>query len=183
MTDLLRLPTFAADAAVHAVIETPRHAPAKFKYEPKLGCFVLSRTLTAGLSYPYNWGFIPSTRGDDGDPLDVLVICDVTVFAGLVMRCEAIGVLEVQQTEKGRTLRNDRLFLVPVEGCNDRDCHDVRDMSAGFRQELEHFFVAAVANTGKKLKMLGWQGPKRARRLIETGARKFQQQAAPGSAR
>ena len=63
--DYLSLPTFAGPRDVHVVVETPRHAQAKFKFEPTLGVFVLSRALSLGLSYPYDWGFVPSTAAPD----------------------------------------------------------------------------------------------------------------------
>src|SRR5687768_14891682 len=74
MIDLLALPAFASRSGIHVVVETPRHAQAKFKYEPELGVFMLSRALTLGLSYPYAWGFVPSTTAPDGDPIDALVL-------------------------------------------------------------------------------------------------------------
>jgi inorganic pyrophosphatase len=180
MTDLLKLPAFAADGTVHAVVETPRHACTKYKYEPVLGCFVLSRTLMTGLSYPYNWGFIPSTVAADGDPLDTLIICDATTFPGLVLNCQAIGVLEVAQTEKGKTVRNDRVFLVPVKARDQRQYDSVFDMSALLRNELEEFFIASVAGTNKKLRMLGWRGPVRGAQAIRKAARAYQAHAGKG---
>lgn len=107
MADYLSLPTFATPRDVHVVVETPRHAQAKFKYEPMLGVFVLSRALPLGLSYPYDWGFVPSTKAPDGDPLDVLVLHNVTTSPGVVLRCRPIGILDVSQAEAGRTFRND----------------------------------------------------------------------------
>src|SRR6185369_11814482 len=113
MTDLNALPALTKDGLVHVVIETPQGAQAKYKYDLALQCFVLSRQLAAGLSYPYAFGFVPSTLAADGDPLDVMVISNVASFAGLVLRCRPVGILQVAQTEKGKTVRNDRVFAVP----------------------------------------------------------------------
>jgi inorganic pyrophosphatase len=107
MTDLLTLPTFAPGTTVHVVAETPRHSRAKFKYDPKLRAFTLSRALTLGLIYPYDWGFVPSTAAPDGDPIDALVLHNVTTSPGMVLRCKPLGILDVLQTEKQRTERND----------------------------------------------------------------------------
>ncbi|HKP23008.1 MAG TPA: inorganic diphosphatase [Dongiaceae bacterium] len=82
MTNLLSLPAFASQSDVHVVVETPRHVQAKFKYEPELGVFMPSRALTLGLSYPYDWGFVPSTEAPDGDPLDALVPHQITASPG-----------------------------------------------------------------------------------------------------
>ena len=70
MPDFLKLPTWANKACVCAVVETPRGSRAKLEFDPKLSVFTLAKPLMAGLSYPYDWGFIPSTRAEDGDPLD-----------------------------------------------------------------------------------------------------------------
>ena len=74
MVDFFRLPLRAADGLAHVVVETPRGARVKVAYNPQLSCFAMSRALPIGLAYPYDWGFLPSTLGEDGDPLDALVI-------------------------------------------------------------------------------------------------------------
>jgi hypothetical protein len=90
------------------VVETPRGARAKLTFDPELKTFVLSKALMLGLSYPYDWGFIPSTRAEDGDPLDAMVIHDAATTPGLVLRCKLIGVLQTMQKTKHDRIRNDR---------------------------------------------------------------------------
>jgi inorganic pyrophosphatase len=92
MPDFLSLPTFASPKEIHVVVETPRFARAKFKYEPKLGVFMLSRPLTLGLSYQFDWGFVPSTVAPDGDPIDALVLHNITTNPGMMLKCRPIGV-------------------------------------------------------------------------------------------
>src|ERR1700716_3080389 len=75
---------------------------AKKEFDPDLGAFTLSKSLILGLSYPYDWGFIPSTEGEDGDPLDALVLHDAAMAPGLVLKCKIIGVLQIQQREAGK---------------------------------------------------------------------------------
>jgi hypothetical protein len=83
MTNFAKLPTWADKLHVYAVVETPRGSRAKLEFDPKLGAFTLAKPLLAGLTYPYDWGFIPSTRAEDGDPLDVLIIHDAATYPGL----------------------------------------------------------------------------------------------------
>lgn len=96
MTDLLKLPTWADDEYVFAVAETPRSSTCKLDFDPKLG-FTLTKALMAGLSYPYDWVCIPSTKAQDGDPFDVLIVHDARTYPGVVLRCRPVGVLEVEQ--------------------------------------------------------------------------------------
>jgi hypothetical protein len=74
MPNLLKIATWADEDHVHAVVETPRGSSCKLEFDPDLRVFTLAKPLMAGLTYPYDWGFIPSTKAEDGDPLDVLVM-------------------------------------------------------------------------------------------------------------
>jgi inorganic pyrophosphatase len=115
VVDLLKLPVRNDHGDVHVVVETTRGSAAKLEYDPEMKVFTLSKELLLGLTYPYDWGFIPSTKGQDGDPIDALVLHDAATAPGLVLRCKIIGVLEVLQKEKGKKgIRNDRLIAVPA---------------------------------------------------------------------
>jgi inorganic pyrophosphatase len=100
MPNLFKLPTWSGTELVHVVVETPRGGRAELSYDPELRTFVLSKSLMLGLSYPYDWGFISSTRAEDGDPLDAIVIHDAATSPGLVMRCKLIGVLRTLEKTK-----------------------------------------------------------------------------------
>jgi len=167
MTNYAKLPTWADKTRVHAVVETPRGSRAKLEYDPKLGAFTLSKPLLAGLTYPYDWGFIPSTKADDGDPLDVLVIHDAATYPGLVLACRPIGVLEVEQVSKGKKERNDRVFVVPDRSPFEGDLLDIRRLPKRAITELEKFFEATDALEHKKLEFLGWRGPTQAVKAIK----------------
>jgi inorganic pyrophosphatase len=167
MTDLSRLPTWADKARIYTVVETPRGSRSKLEFDPKLNAFTLAKPLLAGLTYPYDWGFIPSTKAEDGDPLDVLLIHDAATYPGIVLRCVPIGILEVLQTRKGKQERNDRIFALPDRSPFEGDLQDVRDFPARAIQELEKFFEATDALEDKKLKFLGWHGPSRAIKSIK----------------
>ncbi len=167
MTNLSKLPVWADKEHIYAVVETPRGSTCKLDFEPELKVFTLAKPLMAGLTYPYDWGFIPSTRADDGDPLDVLIIHNSETYPGVVLRCKPIGVLELVQTTKGKEERNDRIFAVPDRSPLEADITDVRNLPPRAREELEQFFRATNALEDKKLEFLGWRGPSHATKMIK----------------
>src|SRR2546423_5156826 len=115
MGSLLDLPPFPSPGLLHVVIESPRGATAKLKYDPDLEAFTLSRPLPLGLCYPHDWGFVPGTRAEDGDPVDALLLSEGTLFPGVVVRARPIALVQLEQNRKdgrGRE-RNDRLIAVP----------------------------------------------------------------------
>jgi len=173
MANLSKLPTWAGPELVHVVVETPRGARAKLSYDPKLKTFVLSKSLILGLSYPYDWGFIPSTRAEDGDPLDAIVIHDAATCPGLVMRCKLLGVLKTLQQTKNERIRNDRVIAVPEDSHRERELHDVQGLLPEVKQELEKFFVATDELQAKTVKFLGWQGPNEAKKLVRSCNKAF----------
>src|SRR5437868_6460459 len=159
MMKVAKLPTGADKTHVYAVVETPRGSRAKLKFDSKLRAFTLSKPLLAGLTYPYDWGFIPSTKAQDGDPLDVLIIHDAATYPGLVLKCKPIGVLEVLQSSNGKKERNDRMFVVPDRSPFEGDLQDIRRLPARAIEELEKFFEATDALESKKFSF--WAGADR----------------------
>ncbi|RKH14269.1 inorganic diphosphatase [Corallococcus sp. CA053C] len=175
-TDFTRLPLRGFQDALHVVVESPRGSTVKLKYEPKLQAFTLSRPLTRGFRYPFDWGFIPSTLGPDGDPLDALVYWDVPTWPGVVLPCRPLGVLMVDQkkrdNQKGERERNDRILLVPVNAARADGLRSYQDLSQREREELEHFFLAVVHFADKDARILGWEGPESAEHLVQQYALK-----------
>ena len=167
MTNLLKIPAWADDQYIYAVVETPRGSSCKLDFDPALRAFTLAKPLMAGLTYPYDWGFIPSTKAEDGDPLDVLVIHDAKTYPGVVLRCKPVGILEVEQKSKGKKERNDRVFAVPDRSPLETDLQDIRHLPSRAREELEQFFRTTNALEDKKLEFLGWHGPGRAIKTIK----------------
>ncbi len=129
--------------------------------------------LLTGLTYPHDWGFVPSTRADDGDPIDVMVLHDGTTFPGIVLACRVIGVLQIEQKSDGQRERSDTLFAVPRRSHSEQALQDVCELSAPIRQELEKFFIATDELEKKSLEVIGWKGPKVARRATKAAARSF----------
>jgi inorganic pyrophosphatase len=126
----------------------------------------LSRPFVLGLRYPYDWGFVPSTRSPDGDPLDAVVMWEGRTYPGIVLACRAIGVLSAEQTSSDTHERNDRLAVRPVNAPRMDGLESVFDFHERVRAELERFFLEAVAFEGKALQLLGWGGPGEAVSLV-----------------
>src|SRR3712207_2799734 len=175
---LIRLPAFQADTGeLNVIIETPKGSRNKFAYEPEQRLFVLKGVLPAGAVFPYDFGFVPSTLGEDGDPLDVLVLMDEPALPGCLVLARLVGVLEAEQTEGGSTTRNDRLIAVAAVSRNHRDVQSLEDLSSNLLGEIEHFFTSYNAAKGKRFAPLGRGGPEHARVLVWEGRARFRSRA------
>ena len=172
MPNYAKLPAFSK-SLVQVVVETPRGATAKLSYDPGRSVFAYSHPLPAGISYPYDWGFIPSTLGEDGDPLDGLVIHQAATAPGVVIKCRLLGSIRVEQSEDGESFRNDRFLLCPKkEGAEDEQ--DVADgVPADLREEIEQFFRASILNSKKKIKFKGWLSAEEALAAVKKGRKEF----------
>src|SRR5215210_8005156 len=106
---------------INVIIETPKGSRNKYNFDEELGLFKLGGVLPAGAVFPFDFGYVPSTVGGDGDPLDVLVLMDEPAFVGCLVPARLIGVIEAEQTEEGKTTRNDRLIAVTTTSRNHRD--------------------------------------------------------------
>lgn len=172
MRGLDRLPTFAEHDIFHVVVESPRGSAVKLKYRADLGAMSISRPLAAGLVYPYDWGFVPSTNAADRDPVDATVFWDVATFPGVVIPCGALGLIRVEQNRadgKGR-VRNDRILALPVEARRERQLKSAMSLPRRVRDELEQFFLAATVLEGKDARILGWAGPDAALDLLRSSS-------------
>lgn len=164
----------ADSGSLNVIIETPKGSRNKFDYNPAQDLFELAKVLPKGMSFPYDFGFVPSTEGDDGDPLDVLVLMDAPGFTGCKVRCRLIGVIEDQQTSKeGKTIRNDRLVAVAEASRNDKDTESLKQLSKELVEEIAHFFAAYHDMDSKTIKTLAYHGPKKAEQLVRTGSKRF----------
>ncbi|HEX8177718.1 MAG TPA: inorganic diphosphatase [Pyrinomonadaceae bacterium] len=165
---------------INVIIETPKGSRNKFNYDEELGLFKLGGVLPAGASFPFDFGFIPSTLGGDGDPLDVLVLMDEPAFAGCLVATRLIGVIEAEQTERdGETTRNDRLIGVAADSRVHSDVRTLDELNKNLLDEIEHFFVSYNVIKGKEFKPQGRFGPERARKVIEEGMKSFQKRRGP----
>ena len=165
----MKIAAIREDGSLNVIVESPRGATVKFKYDLELDRIVLSRPLPSGIVYPHDWGFVPSTRAADGDPVDAMIVWDGTSYPGVLVPCRAIGILNVEQTnlKSGARERNDRLAVLPVTAPRFDAITTVFDLSERTRAELEQFFLAATFFEKKNVGMLGWEGPERARAFVE----------------
>jgi inorganic pyrophosphatase len=171
MVDLIRIPARDPQGAIRVVIESPRGATVKLKYDPDLGAMSVSRPLPLGLAYPFDWGFVPGTRAEDGDPLDALVYWDVSTYPGIVVPCRAIAVVRLEQDSKtnGR-VRNDRILAVPVKHSRGDGVTSPDDLPARAKDEIAQFFLSAIFFEPKNPRLLGWGGPDEAGALVTASA-------------
>ncbi len=149
------------------VIETPKGSRNKFAFDQDEHVFVLKKVLPAGMSFPYDFGFVPSTKAEDGDPLDVLVLMDEPAFPGCVLTCRPIGVIEGEQGSKKNTERNDRIVAIQKEAHSWADIRTIDDLGEDFKRELEEFFVNYHKLSGKQYRVVGVKGPDEARKLVK----------------
>ena len=173
--DITRMHPFGRKSThVNAVIETPKGSHTKYRYDEESGLFLFDKTLPIGQYFPFDFGFLPSTIGGDGDPLDVLVLTDEPTFVGCLIRAKLLGVIEAEQTEKGKTTRNDRLIAVPLEFRSGKPpAGAVQNLDAELTQTITKFFVVYNELQGRKFKFLRSAGPDRATTLIKTGMALF----------
>lgn len=172
--NLDEIPAFADSETFHLVVETPRGAGNKLKYERAWNAMSISRPLPLGIVYPFDWGFVPSTLAADGDPLDAMALWDVPSYPGVVLRCRAIGVLYVEQNrrqgDRTERIHNDRVLGIPVEARREHELRTVDTLPIRVRQELERFTVAATALEGKDAEVVGWGDAAAALALIRSAA-------------
>ena len=153
-----------------AVIETPKGSRNKYRYDSSCDCFELATTLPEGMAFPFDFGFIPSTLGDDGDPLDVLVLMDAPVMAGCVLRCRLLGVIEAREKERGkRWERNDRLIAVASHARTHEGVKALGQLPPHTLEDIKGFFIDYNRLHDKKFEVLGEHGRSRAAKCVAKG--------------
>src|SRR5260370_6328787 len=173
MADLTALP-LKLDAKRHvcrAIIETPKGCRNKFDYDPDSGLFMLAGLLPEGMMFPFAFGFIPSTLGEDGAPLDILVLMDAPAHVGCLIDVRIIGIITAEQTQDGKTESNDRLLGVAIHSYDHEDLESISDVSQILLDQLEEFFISYNKQRGKKFKVTGTAGPQKANSFLKAGIR------------
>jgi inorganic pyrophosphatase len=176
MGDLTSLPhqLKAKKAVCRAIIETPKGCRNKFDYDPDSNLFMLGGLLPEGMMFPFDFGFVPSTLGEDGDPLDILVLMDAPAHVGCLIDVRIIGVISAEQSEKGKTEKNDRLLGAAVHSYDHEDLRTIDDVSHTLLSQVEEFFVSYNKQRGKKFTITGTGGPKKAIKFLKTGIKAYE---------
>lgn len=153
---------------IDIIIETPKGCRNKYAYDKEEKGYRLKKILPAGAVFPFDFGFIPGTKGEDGDPLDVLVIMDEPAYPGCIVECRIIGALRARQTENNKhTEENDRLIAVSIVSTSYSEVKSLKNINKNILDEIEHFFISYNEEAGKKFEPKGWADAKEALRLIE----------------
>ncbi len=154
---------------INVVIETPRGSNAKYAYDPARRAFVLKHVLPEGMTLPYDFGFVPGTLAEDGDPLDVVAISELSTFPGVEVECHVVGAIKAEQIEgdTNEPKRNDRILAIPCGSRAFAKMRDLEELPARLIDDIERFFVHYHAVRGHSFKPLGRLPAREAVKLIE----------------
>jgi inorganic pyrophosphatase len=147
---------------IHVVIEVPRGSANKYEYDKELGVIKLDRVLYAAMQYPGDYGFIPSTLGGDGDPLDALILSTHPFLPGVLVECRVLGMLEMSD-DKGR---DEKILAVPADDPRWDDLQALEDVRSHRLAEIEHFFLEYKTLEGKTVNSEGWRSSEEAFKCI-----------------
>jgi inorganic pyrophosphatase len=139
---------------LNVVIDTPKGCRNKYAFDFGIKHYKVKSVLPKGAVFPFDFGSVPGTTADDGDPLDVLLLMDEPAFTGCVVQGRLLGVIEAEQTSDGKTERNDRLIAVAAESHTHSSLKSLKTLDAELIKEIEHFFVSYNEMRGKKFKPL-----------------------------
>lgn len=158
---------------INVIVEIPMHAdPIKYEVDKKTGALFVDRFMMTAMRYPCNYGYIPRTIADDGDPVDVLVITPFAVTTGAVIRCRPVGVLKMQDEAGG----DAKLLAVPIDRILPIYKHikTIKDIAPENLERIRHFFEHYKdLEAGKWVKIIGWGGPEDAAQEILEGLERY----------
>jgi len=164
-------PVDKEDGLIQVIIETPKGSRNKLAFDAEQNIFIVKKVLPAGMSFPYDFGFLPRTLAPDGDPIDVLLLMDEPAFPGIAVRARLIGIIEGEQTDGKKKIRNDRLIAVAEVNHEYAYLKKLDDLPKKFLRELEEFFVNYHRLEGKEYTLLGCKKTTAAMRMIQKAQR------------
>jgi inorganic pyrophosphatase len=158
---------------IYVAIEIPANSsPVKYELDKDMGALLVDRFMATPMFYPANYGFIPHTLADDGDPIDVLVVTPYAVQAGSVIRCRPVGVLNMEDEAGG----DAKLVAVPHDKLTNAYSHvkDIDDLPQLLRDQIKHFFENyKTLEPGKWVKVQGWANAAEAKKAIEESVKAY----------
>jgi inorganic pyrophosphatase len=160
-------PIDVKDGTLQVIIETPKGSRNKYAYDTEQGIFALRKVLPAGMAFPYDFGFLPQTLAADGDAIDVLLLMDEPAFPGCAVKSRLIGVIEGEQIDGKKRIRNDRLVAIAEANHMYANIKKLKDLPNKFLRELQDFFVNYHRLEGREYKLLGCKGIDAAMTLIK----------------
>jgi len=162
---------------LRVLVDTPRGSAVKYKLDVEKGVYRVAHMLAAGLAFPYDFGSVPGTLAEDGDPLDVLVLAEAGTFPGCLIEVRLVGALVARQTQNGRTMRNDRLIGVAAESRAYSRIRAMRQVPKRLVDDVERFFVAYNEARGRRFRVDRRVNAAGARRLVSEGEKLFARRA------
>jgi inorganic pyrophosphatase len=167
----------AHSKSLTVIVETPRGSRNKYKFLPDSRTFKLDRVLPPGWAFPFDFGFVPSTLAEDGDPLDVLVLTDDPIPMGCAVEVRPIGVIQATQKEGKRPVRNDRVIAVACESSVYGSWNRLNNLDDEMLLAIEQFFVSYHAVQGRRFVPMGRAGPQQAHQAIARARERASQQS------
>jgi len=166
-------PGNGAPQEINVIIEIPAHSePVKYEVDKETGAMFVDRFMATAMYYPCNYGYVPHTLSEDGDPVDVLVVTPVPLISGSVIRCRPIGMLRMAD-ESGE---DGKVLAVPIDKLCDRyrKVRSADDMPTGLLAQISHFFEHYKdLESGKWVKIQGWVGPEAAQAEINASVKRY----------
>jgi inorganic pyrophosphatase len=171
--EISSIPPFAKDN-INVLVETPKFSRFKYAYDPDFKVLVCEKELPEGSFIPYDFGFVPGTKAEDGDPIDVLILSNEPLIAGCIVECRLLGAITAKQKEKSKSFRNDRLIAIPSQMTTFAHLQSIDDLPDNILEQIESFFVTYNEQAGKKFTPLKRVGRSKAVKLIKECAIKNQ---------
>ena len=159
-------PFIEGSTNINAIIETPKGSRNKYVFDENTHFFKLKKALPAGMVFPFDFGFIPSTIAEDGDPMDILVLTDAATYPGCLVECQLLGVIKVEQKTSGKLVRNDRVIAVQLDSRLYSSVNHLDELPEGLVKEIVNFFASYKQVSDEMFNYLGNDGPKVALDLI-----------------
>lgn len=157
------IPGPSVPEVVYAVIEIPKGSRNKYEYDKDLEAFALDRVLYSPFIYCAEYGIIPQTLYDDGDPMDIMVLMEQPTFPGCVIESRPIGIMRM--IDGGD--QDDKILAVPLQDPHYKDVKDIHDVPPHLLKEIEHFFKEYKTLENKKTEVLGWDNVEKALEAVE----------------